>query len=84
MNRRKLLRKILQRQTSIRFHEMEVILEAFGFQLCRITGSHHIYHHPSVHELINVQEVDGEVKPYQVRQFLKLIEWYNLDMEEQE
>jgi len=29
-----------------------------------------------------VQEVGGEAKPYQIRQFLKLVEEYNLTLEE--
>jgi len=33
-------------------------------------------------EQINIQNVQGQAKPYQVRQFLKLIERYNLTMEE--
>jgi hypothetical protein len=31
-----------------------------------------------VAELVNMQDVDGVAKPYQVRQFLKLVERYNL------
>jgi hypothetical protein len=34
--------------------------------------------HPEVAEPINIQEVRGKAKPYQIRQFLKLIERYNL------
>ena len=36
--------------------------------------------HPDVKELVNLQDVDGMAKPYQVRQFLKLVERYNLTM----
>ena len=57
------------------------LVEAFGFRLDRISGSHHIYVHPAVDELVNLQEVKGEAKPYQVRQFLQLIERYNLTLE---
>ena len=31
-----------------------------------------------VKELMNLQDVEGVAKPYQVRQFLKLVERYNL------
>ena len=34
--------------------------------------------HPEVSELVNVQNVRGEAKPYQIRQFLRLVERYNL------
>ncbi len=52
-----------------------------GFSLSRVAGSHHIFAHPDIAELINVQEIDGEAKPYQVRQFLRLVERYNLRLE---
>ena len=41
-------------------------------------SSHHIFVHPEVSELVNIQDVNGVAKPYQVRQFLKLMERYNL------
>ena len=59
---------------------MAVLLEAFGFHLSRVSGSHHIFAHPDVREVVNIQEVEGKVKPYQIRQFLKLVEWYNLEL----
>lgn len=31
-------------------------------------------------ELLNLQEVDGRVKPYQMRQLLRLVERYNLSL----
>ncbi len=31
-------------------------------------------------ELVNLQDVDGKAKPYQIRQFLKLVERYNLQL----
>jgi hypothetical protein len=44
-------------------------------------GSHNIYGHPQVSELVNVQNVKGEVKPYQAKQFLRLVERNNIKME---
>ena len=83
MNKRKLLRKLLASPSNARFDEVCSLLEAFGFRLTRISGSHHIFTHPAIAELINMQEVDGEAKPYQVRQFLRLVERYNLTMEDE-
>jgi predicted RNA binding protein YcfA (HicA-like mRNA interferase family) len=57
------------------------VVEAFGFRLSRVSGSHHIFVHSAVPELVNLQDVDGKAKPYQIRQFLKLVEKYNLKME---
>jgi predicted RNA binding protein YcfA (HicA-like mRNA interferase family) len=58
------------------------LLEGFGFRLSRVNGSHHIFVHVNVRELVNLQEVNGQVKPYQMRQFLQLVERYNLQLEE--
>ncbi len=80
MNRQKLLKKVLAGSKNIRFSEMVSLVEAFGFRLSRVKGSHHIFVHPQVRELVNLQEVSGKVKPYQVRQFLRLVERYNLTM----
>jgi hypothetical protein len=33
-----------------------------------------------VRELVNLQNVNGEVKPYQIRQFLELVELYDLEL----
>ena len=34
-------------------------------------------------ELVNLQNKKGKAKPYQVRQFLTLVEQYNLDLGEE-
>ncbi len=78
MKKRKLLQKALSSPKNMRFNEMVALVEAFGFRLSRVKGSHHIFVHPQVRELINLQNVGGKAKPYQVRQFLRLVERYNL------
>ena len=80
MKRRKLLHKAISSPESVRFDEMGTLVEAFGFRLSRVNGSHHIYVHPEVRELVNLQNVGGKAKPYQIRQFLRLVERYNLTM----
>ena len=60
---------------------MVALVESFGFRLSRIKGSHRIFVHDGITELVNLQEVDGEAKPYQIKQFLRLVEKYNLHME---
>ena len=59
-------------------------MRAFGFVLVRVTGSHFLFEHVAVPGYLNLQELDGEAKPYQIRQFLKLVERYNLSMKESE
>jgi predicted RNA binding protein YcfA (HicA-like mRNA interferase family) len=56
------------------FRDMERLMEAVGFELRRVSGSHHVFTHPDLTELVNLQEVRGQVKPYQVRQCLLLFE----------
>jgi predicted RNA binding protein YcfA (HicA-like mRNA interferase family) len=83
MNKSKLLKQILNNQKNVKFNDFVVILEAFGFYRARSEGSHNIYKNKAVAEIINVQNVDGEAKPYQIKQFFSLIEKYNLKMEEE-
>lgn len=80
MKKRKILQKLLAGSKNVRFSELVALVEAFGFHLSRINGSHHIFVHPQVPELVNLQEVDGKAKPYQIRQFLQLVERYNLEL----
>ncbi len=67
MKKNKLLQKLLFGSKNIRFPEAVECAELFGFQLARINGSHHIYIHPNVPKLINLQDVNGKAKPYQVK-----------------
>ena len=80
--KRKILQKILAGSKNIRFSDMIELVEGFGFRLSRTDGSHHIFVHPDIPELVNLQEVKGQAKPYQMRQFLKLIERHSLKLEE--
>jgi predicted RNA binding protein YcfA (HicA-like mRNA interferase family) len=54
---KKTLQKILGGSTDIRFAEMVSLVEAFGFRLDRVRSSHHIFVHPDVDRLVNLQEV---------------------------
>ena len=82
MNKRKLLAKVLRGSKDIRFKDMVTLVEAFGFRLSRIRGSHHIFVHPDIPELINLQNVSGKAKPYQIKQFLEIIERHDIIMKE--
>ena len=53
-----------------------------GYSYEELIGLHpHVFIHPDVRELLNLQEVRGQAKPYQIRQFLRLVERYALSME---
>lgn len=83
MNRRKLLQRLSQGALrNVAFADLTNLVEGFGFRLARVSGSHHIFMHPAIPELVNLQEVRGEAKPYQIRQFLRLVERYNLRLED--
>jgi predicted RNA binding protein YcfA (HicA-like mRNA interferase family) len=82
MNKQKLLEKILAGSKNLSFHDFVGLVRAFGFEESRVRGSHHIFEHPKVREHLNLQEVNGQVKPYQVRQFLQIVEQYDLKLEE--
>ena len=84
MKRRKLLRRLSEGQLrNVAFGDMINMVEGFGFRLDRVSGSHHIFIHPAIPELVNLQEVRGEAKPYQIRQFLRPVERYNLRLEDE-
>lgn len=66
---------------NVRFSDARRLVESLGFELDRVAGSHHIFSHHALPELLNLQEVHGEAKPYQLRQLLAMIERYDLGLE---
>jgi hypothetical protein len=82
MKASKLLQKALSSPNNLRFEEARVLAEAFGFRLSRVSGSHHIFVRAGVQELLNLQDVRGKAKPYQLRQLLELVERHNLSLED--
>ena len=79
---RKRLQQILRSPANVRFNDFTALVEAFGFTLLRRSASHHIFGRQGIPEQINLQEVNGKAKPYQIRQFLKIVERYNLSLED--
>jgi len=79
---KKILEKVLAGSKNIAFNDFILLVEGSGFHLSRVSGSHHIFVHPKVKELVNLQNVKGQVKPYQIKQFMELVERYNLQIEE--
>ena len=60
MKRRRLLKRISEGQLkNIAFGDIISIVEGFGFRLDRVSGSHHIFVHEAIPELVNLQEVRG-------------------------
>ena len=84
MKRRKLLARIVSGAfQNVTFSDLQSLVIGFGFDLRRVSGSHHVYGHPAIPQLINLQNVGGEAKPYQIRQVLRLVERYNLELEDE-
>jgi predicted RNA binding protein YcfA (HicA-like mRNA interferase family) len=79
---KKTFEKILNGTKSIRFEDFTTLAEAFGFELIRIAGSHHIYTHTSVTRPLNIQKRKNEAKPYQIKQFMDMIEEFGLKMKD--
>lgn len=82
MKIKKILQKALYSPNNLRFSEASALAEGYGFRLSRVKGSHYVFTHHKINELVNLQEVDGQAKAYQVRQLLQLIERYNLTLED--
>jgi predicted RNA binding protein YcfA (HicA-like mRNA interferase family) len=82
MSPRELLRRLRQgRVANVRFVDLQRLIEALGFTLDRVRGSHHIYRHGALVERINLQSRGGEAKPYQLRQVMELVARYDLRLE---
>ncbi len=70
--------KLLERARSrkpIKYRELVKLLEAAGFeQLPQRGTSHTIFKHPALTGHVNIQRDGSEAKPYQVKQFLVMID----------
>lgn len=64
---------------SLRFEDLCALLERLGFVEHRRAGSHRIFVHADVPEILNLQpRTGGEAKPYQVRQVRAVVLRYGL------
>lgn len=71
--KKKLLEKLFKRK-NLSFREMETLLKQLGFACTRVKGDHFIYSRKDCPAIINIQpDKDGTVKPYQIKQAIKVI-----------
>ena len=56
------------------FAEFQRLLEAYGFTLMRVRGSHHIYVRQGTKDQLSIQPAGAEAKAYQLRQFLRILQ----------
>ena len=82
VKKQKLYQRLVNNPKNVRFSDLISVVEAFGFVLDRVRGSHRVYKHEAVASSFLVLQPDknGQAKPYQVKQFLSLVETYNLGM----
>ena len=72
MKKRKLLDRLTNNPKGASFHDVRMVLLHHGFQLERITGSHHIFSRPDATVAIPVHA--NRVKSVYVKRVIKLIE----------
>ncbi len=79
VDERKLLIRLARGDlANVPFADARRLSECLGFELRRVSGSHHVFAHPDIAELLNLQSVRGQAKPYQLRQLMRLVERYDL------
>jgi len=74
VNERKLLARIANNPKSAHFNVVVSLVVAFGFHLSRVRGGHHMFVHPGIPEIVNLQEVHGQAK--------QIVERHNLTLDE--
>ena len=67
---------------NVRHSDFIRLIESFGFELDRVRGSHSLYLHSGKNVRLNVQPLpNGDAKGYQLRQFLAVVDKYDLGRE---
>ena len=83
MNRKALYQRLLSGAVNnIDIDDIIDLANGFGFVLKRTRGSHNVLECSNIPEIINLQHQNGQAKPYQIKQLLKLIKAYNLKLRE--
>ena len=78
----KLFQSARSNPAGLRFSGLCRLAEAFGFVFQRQKGSHRVYAHDGIRQIMNFQNDRGMAKPYQVRQLLDCIDRNNLTLGE--
>jgi predicted RNA binding protein YcfA (HicA-like mRNA interferase family) len=65
---------------NIRFSDLRALLGRLGFAE-RVKGSHHIFTHDGIAEILNLQPKNSLAKPYQVKQVRRIVIEYKLAKE---
>jgi predicted RNA binding protein YcfA (HicA-like mRNA interferase family) len=65
---------------TVNFRDFERLLVGLGFRLDRVSGSHHIYIHPTMGRPFPIQPDGKDAKRYQIRQLRRIIRLYRLTL----
>jgi predicted RNA binding protein YcfA (HicA-like mRNA interferase family) len=80
----RLLKRILSGDVrNVEFGDLVTLVIALGFREVGGRGSHRVFAHEGVTELVNLQHEKGQAKPYQVRQIVTLVRRYDLQLEDE-
>jgi hypothetical protein len=82
MSRTRGIEELKSNPKNVRFERLCKIVQKFGFRFRGGKGSHRIFVREGVEEMLNLQNEGGKAKPYQVRQFIKIVEKYSLQEDE--
>jgi predicted RNA binding protein YcfA (HicA-like mRNA interferase family) len=77
----KLYDQLVLNRKQLSFAEFQRLIEAFGYRLDRIKGSHHTYRHPGIGQRMQIQPNGKEAKDYQVEQFLAIVRHRGLSLD---
>lgn len=83
-SKRELLLQATRPGATLRYNEFKALLEAFGFRLASMNRLHNIFVHPQIPDLLNIQNIGGQLKPFQLRQALNLIYKYQLRAQDED
>ena len=74
VKRQKLLERARNSPQNLRFRDLLMLAEHYRWEFVRQKGSHLIYRHTRWPGRMNVQDRNGQAKPYQVRQLIRWID----------
>ena len=74
----KLWQTIQKNQQNVRFADFCRLVEWFGFKPKGGKGSHKTYCQAGIQEIIDIQALNNEAKPYQIKQLIRLVRQYSL------
>ncbi len=80
MGARRTWKSIRSGSRNVSFDDLVGVAKAFGFVHVRTSGSHHIFNHPGLPGMLNLQRDAHQAKPYQIRQLVRLVERYGLSL----